>query len=71
MKKTLRKFKTPVLGIIAMAVMLWGVHRAFHVSYGEMFALFKEVSPFFLFVIALGSLAALVLRWWTSRRDDS
>ena len=70
MRKTIRKFKTPVLGIIAMAVMLWGIQRAFHVSYHEMFQLLKDVSPFFLFVIILATIAALGLRWWKSRRDD-
>jgi len=55
--KSIRRYKTPVLGILASLTMLWGVNRVFYVSFDDMMEVFLPA----LVVIVAAMVAACVV----------
>jgi len=55
--KSIRRYKTPVLGILASLTLLWGVNRVFYVSYDDMLEVFMPA----LVVIVAAMIVAFVV----------
>ncbi|NVK12511.1 MAG: hypothetical protein HWD83_10935 [Gammaproteobacteria bacterium] len=63
MKKLIRKYKTPVLGIVACAVMIWGVARIWNVPTETFTELLPALTGFLFLIVAASILTAMIIQW--------
>jgi nitrogen fixation-related uncharacterized protein len=73
MKKFIRKYKTPVLGIVACAVMIWGVARIWNVPTETFTELLPALAGFLFLIVAASILTGVIIQWilrWNRNRKQ-